>query len=117
MNEKIIERIAKKILAEVKVDYTEKNSAQHVFKKGSDTIRLYHNPTLNKPFTAVISGKDWDEPGSTNKTLITFNDKGATSIRSGKEDASLGKPAVFANLPANLKQAVFKLLSGKYEED
>jgi len=117
MNEQMIERIAKKIISEVKVDYTDKNSSSHNFKKGKDTIRLYYNPSFNKPFTAVISGKDWDEPGSSSKALISFNEKGITSLHTGREDQSLGKPIVFNTIPNNLKQAVFNVLAGKWEDD
>jgi len=115
MNDSTIDRIAKNIIATINVTYTEKGSPKHSFKTGKDIIRLYDNPQAVKRFTAVLGGKDWDKGSPSIKSMIRFDENGKTSMTSGTEDDKLGKPAVFASLPAVLKSKVIKLMGGKYD--
>lgn len=109
----MITRLAKKITAGV--EYTSKGSPAHSFKVKTDTLRLYDKPEASKRFTVVLSGKDWDEKGSTDKTLIRADEKGNVSFGIGKEDDKLGKPAVFSSLPSAVKSKILEQVKGKYE--
>jgi len=110
-------KIAKLIKAEeTGIEYTEKNSKDHNFKYKADTIRVYDNPNQLKRFTAVITGREWDEPGSTDKSLIRFDMNGKTVFATGKEDQKLGKPVAWKSIPAAVQKKVLNQLSGKWEE-
>lgn len=112
-----IQRIAKLIQAEDnQIEYTEKNSKDHNFKYKADTIRVYDNPNQVKRFTAVLTGREWDEPGSTDKSFIRFDMNGKTVFSTGKEDQKLGKPVAWKSIPAMVQKKVLNQLSGKWDE-
>lgn len=106
-------RLAMKICAAVEVEYTEKNSPQHVFKKGNDTVRVYDNPKMVMRFTAVLSGKEWDSGPV--KTILMFTENGRTKFGTGREWQEVyGKPVAWASMPALLRKSVTEVISGKY---
>jgi len=110
-----ISKIASKIFsAAVEVKYTTKGNPAHVFKKGRDTVSVYDSPKAVKRFNVVLSGKDWDD--GANKTILRLNENGSSSFSTGREDASLGQPVVWASLPANLKKVIMDQVGGKWEE-
>jgi len=113
MSEDRIMRLAAKICSSVEVEYTEKNSPKHVFKKGSDTVKVFDNPKMVMRFTAVLSGKEWDDGPV--KTIISFTENGRTKFGTGREwQESYGQPVAWNSLPAPLKKIVTEAVSGKY---
>lgn len=119
---KELQRIAKVLKADGMgdnndgIEYTTAKSPEHSFKYKNDTIRVYDKPEQVKRFTAVLSGKEWDVNGSSDKTLVRFDMKGKTAFATGKEDQQkLGKPVAFKSLPQQVQKAVLNQVSGKWE--
>lgn len=113
--QKEIRLVAKVLLADEEVKYTSAKSGDHTFNFKGDTIRVYDKPEQVKRFTAVLSGKDWDEKGSTSKSLIRFDMAGKTVFATGQENASLGKPVVWNSLPSSLQKKIKDAVSGKID--
>jgi hypothetical protein len=113
-NDKKIEDIAVRIAADpIEVQYTENGKPNHVFKKGTDIIRVFDNPNAVKRFTAVVFGKGWED-GDVH-TVIRFNDGRAFNFGTDKISPKLGKPVVWTSLPEELRKKILTQLSGKWE--
>ena len=115
ITDETILRIASKIASPaLEVKYTTMNSPQQTFKKNGDIVRVYDNPKQSRRFTAVFSGKNWEDGGY--KTLVRIDEHGGLGLGTGKEEASLGKPVIWTSLPLDLRNKIIQQLNGKYEE-